>query len=208
MKKVLLSFVILCLLAISFTQLHSYFLNLKSLEIEVLSKTLSKKQINKIVAFSKSKEYLIYFVIPINILVKTIVTALILFIGCIVFNLKIQFKQLLKLSIKAEYIFLLPILYEIIYFKFILVNCSYSYIQEFSSLSVFNLIKDNKIDSWFVYLLQTLNVFEALYILCLVYLIGKEAQSFRAGLKIVGYSYVPAQLLWVTVVMFFTLNYS
>lgn len=209
MKKNLFYFILLCLLAIGFKTFHHYILDLKTLEINNLSKKLSQKQINKIVNFSQSNEYLNYIAVSINIFMKVVITALLLFFGCILLNVKIHLKKLIRVTIKAEFIFLLPILYEIIYFIFIQPNQSYLYIQNFSSLSIFNLINNKGIEPWLIYPLQTLNLFEIAFIIYLSYQIGYLTKTNADnGLKIVGYSYVPALLLWVTVVMFFTLNNS
>ena len=63
--------------------------------------------------------------------------------------------------------------------------------------------------SWFIYPFQTLNLFELAYIICLGYWVGQLTNTNTDnGLKVVAYSYVPALLLWVVTIMFFTLNYS
>ncbi len=209
MRKILLSFVLLCFLAISFILLHRYVLELKSLESDLLSKNLSQKQIDNFFFSAKSKEYLNFIIIPINIFTKIVITSLLLFFGCTLFDLKVKFKQLLYISVKAEFIFLLSILYEILYFKFIQINHSYSDVQNFSSLSALNITGYQELDPWLIYPLQVLNLFELVYIIYLSYQVGQLTQTNTDnGLKIVAYSYVPALFLWVTVVMFFTLNYS
>ncbi|MCZ8169240.1 MAG: hypothetical protein O9297_06095 [Flavobacterium sp.] len=208
-EKTLFRLLLLCLLAIGFTTFHHYILDLKVLEINTLSKKISQNQLDKIVNASQSNEYLNYIVVPINIFVKVVITALLLLFGCTLFNVKIHLKKLIRLTITAEFLFLLPILYEITYFKFIESNHSYIYIQNFSSLSFFNLINNIDVEPWLIYPLQTLNLFELAYIIYLSYQIGCISKTnFNTGLKIVGYSYVPALLLWVAVVMFFTLNNS
>jgi len=71
------------------------------------------------------------------------------------------------------------------------------------------------LEPWFIYPLQVLNLFELAYWFVLAYFIGKLAftekdkgKPMDLGLKIVASSYGSALLLWVVVVMFFTLNYS
>lgn len=209
MKNSIILFVVLCIAAITFTTIHQNILDLKVLEIQSLSKSLSQKQIDKFIVSSQSKEYLNYIIIPVNIITKVTITALLLYFGCILIDLKIKYKQILSLCIKAEFIFLLPVLYEIIYFKFILTNQSYSDIQNFSSLSILNLIGYKNVESWFFYPLQTFNLFEFIYWLILAYSIGKITETTsKRGLVIVASSYGSALLLWITVTMFVALNYS
>ncbi|KLT71624.1 hypothetical protein [Flavobacterium sp. ABG] len=209
MRNPIILFVVLCIAAILFTTFHQNILDLKALEIQSLSKSISQKQIDKFITSSQSKEYLNYIFVPINIITKVTIIALFLFFGCFLVDLKIKFKQILTFCIKAEFIFLLPVLYEIIYFKFIQTNHTYSDIQNFSSLSVLNAIGYKNVENWFFYPLQTLNLFELIYWLVLACYIGKITETnSKRGLLIVASSYGSALLLWVTVTMFLTLNYS
>jgi hypothetical protein len=189
--------------------MHRYVLEIKLLESELLAKKFSQKQIDLFFTFSESKEYLNFIIIPINLLTKILIISLLIFFGSSLFDVKLKFKEFLYFTVKAEFIFLLSILCEILYFKFILKKFSYSDVQNFSSLSVLNLIDYRNLDPWFIYPLQLINIFEMAYIIYLSYKIGQLSKTNTAnGLKIVACSYVPALLLWVTVVMFFTLNLS
>lgn len=209
MRKTIVTFVVLIFLAISFNFLHQYVLNLKKLQITELSGNLTQKQINRITSNSEHLDYLNCFVVPVNILIKINLVALILFIGAFVFGLKVKYKELLNIVIRAEFLFLLPVLYEIIHFKFIQTNHSYIDIQYFSSLSVLNIISYKDLESWFIYPFQILNLFEVAYWLILAYYIGKSTKTnINNGLKVVACTYGSALLLWVVTIMFFTLNYS
>lgn len=117
--------------------------------------------------------------------------------------------------ISLEYVFLLSIPFEIIYFKFFNTSATLEEIQYFYPLSALNIVGYQGLDSWFIYPLQVLNLFELAYWLLLAYFIGKLAFTSKdkgkpmdLGFKIVATSYGSALLLWVVVVMFFTLSYS
>lgn len=218
MTKILLYFISICLFAIMFSSYHYYVLNLEYLKIIEFSKSLPTNQIDKTNTFSHFKESLNYLVVVVNMLAKVLSVTIVLFIGCIIFEAKIKFKQLQIIVIKAEFVFLLPILFEIVYFKFGRPIHSYSDIQYFSSLSLLNLFDYKKIDAWFVYPLQTLNFFEVIYWLILAYYIGKNinftshsmstTNKSLFGLKIVAFSYGSILFLWVTIQMFLVLNNS
>ena len=210
-KVIILFFILSFLLPF----LHNYLLNIDEMQIKEASKILTKTQINKILIQGSNNEYLNFIIIPTSILIKIFTVSFVVYLGTFLFNLKTSFKKLLSLVIKLEYVFLLPILYEIIYFKFINTTASLNDIQYFYPLSALNIVGYQGLDAWFIYPLQVLNLFELAYWLLLAYFIGKLAftekdkgKPMDLGFKIVASSYGSALLLWVVVVMFFTLNYS
>jgi hypothetical protein len=209
MRSIILSFILLCFLTISLGFLHQNTLNLRALQLDEFSKTLSQKELNAGVSLSVPNIHFPIMIDVFKIFCKTILIASLLYFGAFVFDLKIKFKTLLDATIKSEYIFILPILYEIIYFKFVYVNHTISDIKYFYAGSILNLLNYKNVDPWFIYLFQTLNLFELAYWLVLAYFIGKfSGTNMDKGLKIVAYSYGPALLLWVVGIMFVTLNYS
>lgn len=210
-KVIILFFILSFLLPF----LHNYLLNIDEMQIKEASKILTKTQINKILIQGSNNEYLNFIIIPTSILIKIFTVSFVVYLGTFLFNLKTSFKKLLSLVIKLEYVFLLPILYEIIYFKFINTTASLNDIQYFYPLSALNIVGYQGLDAWFIYPLQVLNLFELAYWLLLSYFIGNlaftekdEGKPMVLGFKIVASSYGSALLLWVAVVMFFTLNYS
>jgi hypothetical protein len=185
------------------------------LQINEASKTLTKSQIDQILTPETNNQYLNLITISISILIKVISISIIIFTGSILFEKKITIKNIFFIVIKLEYIFLVTVLFEIIYFKFINTTASLNDIKYFYPLSALNIVGYRGLESWFIYPLQVLNLFELAYWLLLSYFIGKLAftekdkgKPMDLGFKIVASSYGSALLLWVVVVMFFTLNYS
>lgn len=177
---------------------------------ELLYENYSRKQIEKFINYKEKLEWLSYLFIPLFLLVKTILVATILYIGTFFYSKsKITFIQLWQIVVKGEFIFLLIGIFKIIWFYFFQKNYTLEDIQYYFPLSAINITGYNKMEAWLIYPLQTINLFEIAYIIYLSYQIGFLTKTNADnGLKIVGYSYLPALLLWVTVVMFFTLNYS
>jgi hypothetical protein len=170
---------------------------------------LTKSQINNITANSNKTNWVGLFDIIINLIIKVITVSIILVFGVFLFKINVKYADLLLIIIRAEYIFLCPIIYEIIWFYFFQTNYTLEDIQYFYPLSALNIMGYQDLDPWLIYPLQVFNLFELVYIIYLSYQIGQLTKTNTDnGLKIVGYSYVPALFLWVTVVMFFTLNYS
>lgn len=177
---------------------------------ESLAEQLTTKQIHKFFEFQDKWQWVGYIFVPIIVLIKTSLIASTLYIGSFFFSkVAVTFKQLWGFVLTAEFVFLLVPVFKIVWFYFFQTNYKLEDIQYFYPLSALNITGYNNLEPWFVYPFQTLNLFELAYWLILAYHIGKATQTnMDNGLKIVGYSYGSALLLWVVVIMFFTLNYS
>ncbi len=208
-KKIVYLFLLLLCLTLFLSYIHYTILDLENLQIKKTSENLTKSQTINISKYKKDNTLLIVFTTFISLVIKIIVVWSLLFLGLFIFNLKSNFKNLFLLVTKAEYIFLLPISYEIIYFKFINKNYTLEDIQFFYPLSALNIVGYKGLEAWYIYPFQVLNLFEVAYIFILAHYIGKLTQTNHdKGLTIVTASYVPALILWVACVMFFTLSYS
>ncbi len=187
-----------------------YALKIDLLIYNSLSDKLTQDQIKGIINIQEKWQWISYVAIPLLFLLKIYLIASVLFIGTFFFSkINLTFKQLKNVVIKSEFIFLIVSFTKVVWFYFFQTNYTLEDIQFFFPLSALNIIGYKGVDTWLLYPLQTLNLFEVAYIIYLSYQIGYLTKTNADyGLKIVGYSYVPALLLWVTVVMFFTLNYS
>ena len=194
-------------------------LNLDNLLIDSLSSSYSYEQINEYLNFQKKWEWFSYLIIPILLLIKMSIIASIIYIGAFFHSkAKVTFKQLFNAVVKAEFVFLGVGVLKIIWFYFFQTNYTLEDLQYFYPLSALNIVGYKGLDTWFIYPLQTLNLFELAYWFLLAYYVGKIASPTKNkeennypidfGLKIVASSYGSALLLWIVVVMFFTLNYS
>lgn len=177
---------------------------------------INVEQVNELLELQKKWQWLSYAIIPLLILIKTAIISSVLYIGTFFYSKnKVTFKQLFNAVIKAEFVFLLVGVAKIIWFYFFQTNYTLEDLQYFYPLSALNIVGYKGLDNWFIYPLQVLNLFELAYWLLLSYFIGKLAftekdkgKPMDLGFKIVASSYGSALLLWVVVVMFFTLNYS
>ena len=166
--------------------------------------------------FQKKWEWVSYSLLILFLIIKTTIIASVLYIGTFFYSkAKVTFKQLFNAVVKAEFVFLGVGVLKIVWFYFFQTNYTLEDLQYFYPLSALNIVGYKGLDNWFIYPLQTLNLFELAYWLLLAYFIGKLAftekdkgKPMDLGFKIVASSYGSALLLWVVVVMFFTLNYS
>lgn len=200
--------------------LLSYFsvivLPINDLLYQSYSEKLTTVQIEKVFAFQEKWRWISYALVPLLLLLKISLIASVLYIGTFFYSkVKVTFKQLFDAVIKAEFVFLLVSILKIVWFYFFQTNYTLEDLQYFYPLSALNIVGYKGIDAWFIYPLQVLNLFELAYWLLLAYFIGKLAftekdkgKPMDLGFKIVASSYGSALLLWIVVVMFFTLNYS
>ncbi len=196
--------------------LSDLLLDENKLLLNTLAEHFSVKQLNDYLNFQEKVKFLSYFIIPLVFLIKTALIASLLYIGTFFYSkAKVTFKQLFNAVVKAEFVFLGVGVLKIVWFYFFQTNYTLEDIQNFYPLSALNIVGYQGLESWFIYPLQVLNLFELAYWLLLSYFIGKLAftekdkgKPMDLGFKIVASSYGSALLLWVVVVMFFTLNYS
>lgn len=163
--------------------------------------------VEEILKTRKKIEYFGYFFIPIFFFVKILVIAAILDAGCFFFGKEIKYKKLFNIVVKAEFVFLLVIVFKTAWFYFFQTNYTLEDLQYFYPLSALNIIGYEGLQPWFIYPFQVLNLFELAYWVILAYLIGKELnENTDKGMSIVASSYGVSLLIWVVGVMFFTLN--
>src|SRR5690606_10487756 len=117
-----------------------------------------------------------YILLPILLFVKTQIIAGILGIGAFLFNKKISHGRLWNIVLKAEFLFLLVGVLKIIWFYFFRTNYTLEDIEYFYPLSMLNIVGYKNVEPWYIYPLQTLNVFEMFYWIILALLIDKELE--------------------------------
>jgi hypothetical protein len=207
-KSILL--ITLSIISILTNEMGSYIFHIKELNYVEMSKRLSTEQINKLLDIQENFKVVNYFVTFFLYVIKTFIISSILYIGAFFYSkVKVTFKQLWQIVVKAEFVFLGIGIFKIIWFYFFQTGFTLEDLQYFYPLSALNIIGYKGLDTWLIYPLQVLNLFEVAYIIYLSYQIGNQTKTNADnGLKIVASSYIPALVLWVCVVMFFTLNYS
>ncbi|WP_445908813.1 hypothetical protein [Yeosuana sp.] len=184
-------------------------LNTEILLINSLAENLTYKQLQEITEFNDKWQWLGYAIMPLLTLLKISIIAAVLDIGCFFFSTEIKYKKLFNIVVKAEFVFLLVIIFKTAWFYAFQPSFTLEDLQYFYPLSALNIIGYQGIETWFVYPFQVLNLFEVAYWFILAYLIGKEInETTDKGFSIVASSYGVGLLIWVVGVMFLTLNMS
>ena len=201
--------VIMCFFLITISEVSQLLLETKTLLYQSLASDVASNEIQNIINFQNKWKLFGYVIMLIYVFLKTSIITLILYIAIFFSKSEITFKSIFYKVIQAEFIFLLVPIFKIIWFYFFQTSYKLEDIQNFFPLSAINITGYEGLEPWYIYPLQTLNLFEIAYIFYLGFQIAKLTKSTPdEGLKMVVFSYVPALLLWVCTIMFLTLNYS
>lgn len=207
MRKSYLLFLIILIIILNFC--FKTILGFDELVINSLAEQLTTKQIEKALNFQQKWEWIAYLLLPLLLIIKVSIIALILDVGCFFFGKEIKYKKLFNIVTKAEFVFLGIIILKTIWFYVFQQDYTLEDLQYFYPLSALNIVGYEGLETWFIYPFQVINLFEFAYWFILASLISKELKTTTSkGFSIVASSYGVALVIWVVVVMFFTLNMS
>ncbi len=199
--------------------LNSYVLINEGLYFNNFAEQLSYEQIEDMLAQGKKWEWLGYAIIPVIYLIKLSLVAACLSVGVFVATNRFEFRRLWGVALVAEFVFVVPLIVKILWFAFVQTNYTLKDLQFFYPLSALNFFDYKHLESWWVYPLQTLNVFEVLYWVVLAWQMqapkspegdfnNSHSGDLGASFQVVLASYGVGLLLWVAAVMFISVSYS
>lgn len=138
---------------------------------------------------------------------KLILIALIINMGLYLSNVNVAFGKTFLITVLCEFIFLVPAIIKIFWFKHYYPNGTLTDWHRVYILSALSLVDKVPVD-WY-YPLQTLNVFEVIYWFLLAFGIKKISKlNFDQSLRIVVLSYLPALFVWIAFISFCTVILS
>lgn len=139
-----------------------------------------------------------YLTVPIFLLWKFTLTALLLWIGCFMFGYRITYSQLWKLVMIFELIFVVPEFMKIIWFTIFQTDPSYFNFTSYYPLSLVIFFDYENLQKMWLYPLKALNLFEVIYWNLLaagIFWVSKK--KWRISLLIVSSSYVLFFFIWL-----------
>ncbi len=180
----------------------------EAIYFQSFSDQLKEDRIIKLFHLSHKWQWLGYLFIPIVVLIRVGFTATCLYSGLFIANLKVRFRNLFKVALLADFVFVLAGLIKLVALIFFKEVNTLDDLQ-FQPLSLMQLFDKDSVDVLLVYPLSLFNVFEMLYWLALAWLLtGVVEKPMGSTLKTVASSYGSGLLLWVLFVMFLTVNLS
>lgn len=138
---------------------------------------------------------------------KVLFVSLCIFIGIVLSDIEFSFKDLFRSVIIAEFTFIIA---QVIYLANLYVNraeLTFDTMANYFPISVLSFYGEENVFPWLHYPLQTLNLFEVAYILCISWLLSKQWKpDFIESINIVLPSYGIGLLIWMVLVVFLTLQ--
>lgn len=190
------------------TIIFSRFMFTKDVYYRTYGDQLDFYRIDQLFSFQNKTEWIVYLLIPLILLVKTVLVSMCIQIGLLINDLKLSFGKTIQLVLTSEFVFFLPQLIKIAWFLFFVKNYTIVEVQQFYPLSALNIFDIDHLPAFMIYPFQTFNVFEILY---WVLLAGGLKQALNKdldnGIKIVFSGYIPALILWLLCVAFLTISF-
>lgn len=209
MKKNTVLFFILYTLYFSLTVFSKEILSAEQLYYNTLAEQLTAEQIQEVIRMNNLWGWVYYIALPLILYLKILLIAIVLSIATFFFAQKIKFSQLFNIVLKAEFIFLLPIVFKAVWFYFFKKDYTLEELQNYMPLSLESLFGYENFERWYIYPMQTANLFEIAYWITLTLLLAKVLQINRQkSFTIVASSYGVGLVIWIAAIMFLTLNMS
>jgi hypothetical protein len=147
----------------------------------------------KLAAFLKGQhrmEFLSYVFVPLMIVIKMLLVSFCLMAGLLLTAQKLSFSTIFKIVLFAESAFCASTLFRLLVLAFSHTIDSLGQYMAFAPLSLFSLFRPTSVPNWMLYPLQTLDVFQVIY----VFFLARGLQyflrrPFKASLEQVVGSY-------------------
>ena len=150
-----------------------------------------------------------YVLGPVLLFLKFSAISVLLYIGVFFSDLHkdIPLRKIFKVVIACESVFIAASMIKLLWFVFFAGNYTLEDMSFFYPLSVINLFKRPEVAAYWVYPLQTVNLFQFLYVLLLAFGLSKVGSVNKNLLdRVVLATYIPAIAVWVTLIMFLTID--
>lgn len=193
--------------------LFKFFINNNQLLYNFYSEQLAQDQIEQLIANQKKWEWLGYAVVPLIVLIRTSLVAMVLSVGTFIYYIgeveHPKFKDFFGIALRGEFVLVLVGYFKFAYFYFFKTDYTLQDLQQFYPLSYTNFLDLSKIQPWLIYPLQTINLFEIGYFFVLVWGMWKLLRNdYWKSFEITVVSYGTGLLIWLGFVMFLVLNIS
>ena len=170
-----------------------------------LTYSRSMQLFNAMKAFS----WISYLFTPLIFLIKVSVLSLIIYTGVFFYDRQkeITLGMVFTTVIASEIIIVLGTIAKLLWFLFFAKAYTLNDLNFFYPLSLINLFRQSEVASYWIYPLQTVSLFQVLYILMLATGLSKISCVRREiSDKIILATYIPALVFWVALIMFLTID--
>jgi len=158
----------------------------------------------------KKLSWISYVFSPIILLIRFSLISLVIYIGIILSNIqtKISLGSVFKVVIASEIIFVIVGFVKFFWFFLFAGNYDLYDLGYFYPLSLINFFNRGEVSRIWILPMQTVNLFQLFYLLSISYGLNKVCFVNKPDSeKIVLFSYVPALVLWIVLIMFLTIDF-
>lgn len=152
-----------------------------------------------------------YLLFPVILIVKFSVLSLVIYTGFFLSNHQneVTLGMIFTTVVASEIIIVIASLTKFLWFAFFAGNYTLDDMNFFYPLSLINLFRQNEVATYWVYPLQSINLFQVAYILMLAIGLGKVSSVKREKADIIILlTYGSALILWIAFIMFITIDIS
>lgn len=132
-----------------------------------------------------------------------------LFIGVFFSDLHkdITLGKIFKVVVVSEIVFVVASVIKMLWFILFAGNYTLDDMNFFYPLSLINLFSRSEVASYWVYPLQTVNIFQVFYVLLLAFGLSRIGSVKKISVdRIVLSTYVPAMAVWIAMILFLTID--
>jgi hypothetical protein len=157
----------------------------------------------------RSLAWISYAFTPIILLIKFSFVSVVLYIGIVICDVqdKVKLGSVFKIVIASEIVFVFAGLLKFLWFYLFAGNYDLNDLGFFYPISLINFFKISEVSKFWVFPLQTVNLFQIFYLFSISFglnKIGKIEKTYSD--RIVLLSYLPALVLLITLVMFLSID--
>lgn len=203
-------FLALCVIYISAAVIGEYYFLSDTVYFNSFADRFAYDQIDQMLESQRKMRWLGYILQPAMLLIKLSLIAFCLMSAVVWGNLKISFRQIWSIIIRAELVLAMGALFASVYLAVFWEVNSFDDLEGFHNFSLLALLPpDIDAGKWYVYPLQLANVFELFYWLVLTSGVQHLLKfSWKDSLRFVAKSYGAGLLIWMLIIIFFRLNFG
>lgn len=202
-------FLLLILMLVFISVLSEIFILHENLYYDYFRDKLNYDQVTELLHLKSKWSFLSYILIPFIYFFKFLVLSLWIMTGIILFGYKTTFTRIVHATILAEFVFLIPSFLGLIWFGFVKTDFSLMDMQYFQPFSLLNLFDPESLDSWMIYPLTSINIFQIIYAFVLAVGIGNAIEKdYKTSLLVTIPIYLSGIFIWVVFVTFLTISYT
>jgi len=173
------------------------------------SEQLTYDRAMEIFSKMKSLAWVSYIITPVLMLLKFSAISVLLYIGVFLSDLhkEITLGKIFRVVTVSELVFIAASITKLLWFIFFAGNYTLDDMTFFYPVSLINLFNRAEVANYWIYPLQTVNIFQLIYVLILALGLSRVSSLKKeVADRVVLGTYVPAIAIWIALIMFLSID--